>query len=60
MACAKGWWISTKGESLVPVGQREIYDISLRDFLKLFERECVDYNWDSGSVKEYLKQKYGE
>ena len=38
----------------------EILDISLREFLELLEQECVSVNWDSASVKEYLKTKYGE
>jgi len=38
----------------------EILDISLREFLELLERECVSVSWDSASVKEYLRAKYGE
>jgi predicted HTH domain antitoxin len=38
----------------------EILDISLREFLELLEQECVSVSWDSASVKEYLKAKYGE
>lgn len=38
----------------------EILDISLREFLELLEQECVPVNWDSASIKEYLKTKYGE
>jgi predicted HTH domain antitoxin len=38
----------------------EILDISLQEFLELLERECISVNWDSASVKEYLKVKYGE
>ena len=37
----------------------EILGISLREFLELLERECVAINWDSESVKEYLRAKYG-
>ena len=38
----------------------EILDISLREFLEMLEQECVSVSWDSTSVKEYLKVKYGE
>jgi predicted HTH domain antitoxin len=38
----------------------EILGISLREFLELLEREGVPVNWDSESVKEYLKARYGE
>jgi predicted HTH domain antitoxin len=38
----------------------EILDISLREFLEILEQECVSISWDSASVKEYLKVKYGE
>jgi predicted HTH domain antitoxin len=38
----------------------EILDISLREFFELLEQECVSVSWDSASVKEYMKTKYGE
>ena len=38
----------------------EILGISLREFLEILEREGVPVNWDSESVKEYLKARYGE
>jgi predicted HTH domain antitoxin len=38
----------------------EILGIRLREFLELLEREGVPVNWDSESVREYLKAKYGE
>ncbi|HVP16336.1 MAG TPA: UPF0175 family protein [candidate division Zixibacteria bacterium] len=38
----------------------EILDVSLREFLELLECERVAVNWDSESIKEYLRQKYGE
>ena len=38
----------------------EILGISLREFLKLLEHECVAVNWDSEGIKEFLKSKYGE
>ena len=38
----------------------EILGISLREFLEMLEREGVPVNWDSESVKEYLKARYGE
>jgi predicted HTH domain antitoxin len=38
----------------------EILGLSLREFLEILEREGVPVNWDSESVKEYLKARYGE
>ena len=38
----------------------ELLGIRLREFLELLEREGVPVNWDSESVREYLKAKYGE
>jgi predicted HTH domain antitoxin len=38
----------------------EILGVRLREFLELLEREGVPVNWDSESVREYLKAKYGE
>jgi len=38
----------------------EILGVSLREFLDLLERECIAFNWDSSSIKEYMKQKYEE
>lgn len=38
----------------------EILGVSLREFLEMLEREGVPVNWDSGSVKEYLKTRYGK
>jgi predicted HTH domain antitoxin len=38
----------------------EIIGVSLREFLELLERKGVGVNWDSGSIKEYMKEKYGE
>jgi predicted HTH domain antitoxin len=38
----------------------EILELSLREFLEILEREGVPVNWDSESVKEYLKARYGE
>ncbi|MEA2090552.1 MAG: UPF0175 family protein [Thermoproteota archaeon] len=37
----------------------EILGISLREFLEILEREGVSVNWDSESVKEYLRARYG-
>jgi len=37
----------------------EILGISLREFFEILEREGVPVNWDSESVKEYLKARYG-
>jgi predicted HTH domain antitoxin len=38
----------------------EILGISLREFLELLERKGVAVSWDSNSIKEYMKEKYGE
>jgi len=38
----------------------EILGVSLREFLEILEREGVPVNWDSESVREYLKAKYGD
>ena len=38
----------------------EILGISLREFLELLERKGVPYSWDMESVKEYMKENYGE
>jgi len=38
----------------------EILEIPLREFLEILEREGVPVNWDSESIKEYLKTRYGE
>ena len=38
----------------------EILGISLRGFLEMLEREGVPVNWNSESIKEYLKARYGE
>jgi len=38
----------------------EILDISLREFLDLLQHKSIPFNWDSGSIKEYLKENYGE
>jgi len=37
----------------------EILGFSLREFLEMLEREGVPVNWDSESIKEYLKARYG-
>ncbi len=36
----------------------EMLELSLREFLEILEREGVPVNWDSESVKEYLKARY--
>jgi len=33
----------------------EILGISLREFLKLLESNCIVVNWDSEGIKEYLR-----
>lgn len=38
----------------------EILGIPLREFLELLERKGISFNWDSGSIKEYMKENYGE
>ena len=38
----------------------EVLGVSLREFLEMLEREGVPVNWDSESVREYLKAKYGD
>lgn len=38
----------------------EILGISLREFLELLEGKGIGVNWDSSSIKEYMKEKYGE
>ncbi len=38
----------------------EILRIHLREFLEMLEREGVAVNWNSETVKEYLKAKYVE
>lgn len=38
----------------------EILRIPLRAFLEMLEREGVAVNWNSETVKEYLKKEYGE
>lgn len=38
----------------------EILDISLREFLELLESKGVPYNWNMESVREYMKENYGE
>jgi len=38
----------------------EVLGVSLRELLETLEREGIPVNWDSESVKEYLKTRYGE
>ena len=38
----------------------EILEVPLRQFLEILEVEGVPVNWDSESIKEYLKARYGE
>jgi predicted HTH domain antitoxin len=53
--------ISLYSEGKLSAGRAaEILDISMREFLELLERECIPVSWDSASVKEYLRAKYGE
>jgi predicted HTH domain antitoxin len=34
----------------------EILGVSLREFMEILEKRLVPFNWDSDSIKEYLKQ----
>lgn len=38
----------------------EILGISLREFLEILERKGIPYNWNMKTVKEYMKENYGE
>jgi predicted HTH domain antitoxin len=38
----------------------EILRVSLREFLEMLEKGGVPVEWDSESVKEYLRTRYGE
>jgi predicted HTH domain antitoxin len=38
----------------------ELLGITLREFLEQLEAEGIAVNWDSSSVKRYMKEKYGE
>lgn len=38
----------------------EILRTSLREFLEMLEKEGVPINWDSATIKNYIKAKYGE
>jgi predicted HTH domain antitoxin len=38
----------------------EILRVSLREFLRMLEEEGVPVSWDSESVREYLRKRYGE
>jgi len=37
----------------------EILGISLREFLETLEREGIPVNWDSETVRDYLRSRYG-
>lgn len=37
----------------------EILGVSLREFLEMLEREGIPVNWDSESVKSYMRSRYG-
>jgi len=48
-------------KGILTVGRAaEILEVSLRQFLEILELEGVPVNWDSESIKEYLKARYGE
>lgn len=38
----------------------EILGIPLREFLEILQQKGVPYNWNMESVKEYMKENYGE
>ena len=38
----------------------ELLGVTLREFLELLEAEGIPINWDSNSIKRYMKEKYGE
>ncbi len=38
----------------------ELLGVTLREFLELLEEEGIPINWDSDSIKQYMKEKYGE
>jgi predicted HTH domain antitoxin len=38
----------------------ELLGITLREFLEQLEAQGIPVNWDSSSVKRYMKEKYGE
>ncbi|MEX2703965.1 MAG: UPF0175 family protein [Candidatus Freyrarchaeum guaymaensis] len=38
----------------------ELLGIPLREFLETLEEEGIPINWNSETVREYLKAKYGE
>jgi len=38
----------------------ELLDITLREFLELLEDQGIPINWDSRSIRRYMKEKYGE
>lgn len=37
----------------------ELLGITLREFLELLETKGIPVNWDSNSIKQYMKEKYG-
>jgi len=48
-------------KGILTVGRAaEILEVPLRQFLEILETEGVPLNWDSESIKEYLKARYGE
>jgi len=49
-----------QGGNLTAGRAAELLGISLREFLEMLEKDGIPVNWDSESVKEYLKTRYGE
>jgi len=37
----------------------EILGVSLREFLEMLEREGIPVDWDSETVKSYMRSRYG-
>jgi predicted HTH domain antitoxin len=38
----------------------ELLGITLREFLELLEAEGIPINWSTDSIKQYMKENYGE
>lgn len=38
----------------------DILDISLREFLSFLEKNGLAINWDSDTIRDYMRKRYGE
>lgn len=38
----------------------ELLGVTLREFLELLEAKGIAVNWDSNSIRRYMKEQYGE